>query len=1142
MRDLPETPSCQPGPLIEGPEASSGTDPARLRPTSADGPEEVPTVLHGRGPGGIQAALSEEGPPPDDRDGFLFAPGQIVAGRYRISSFLARGGMGAVYAAEDLELGERVALKTVLPHGANDELAMERFKREIQLARKVTHPNACRIFELGAHEIPGVPGRILFLTMELLEGETLSKHLRRHGRMSEAEALPLLRQMAAALDAAHEAGVVHLDFKSANVMLVPAGGRRQAAGGSRPHAGGAPADAQAPSASALRAVVTDFGLARSLFEETDPHTGGHLAGTPAYMAPEQVEGKEASATADVYALGMVLYEMVTGRVAFQSETPRLTAVRRLHERPDPPRTYAPGLDPVWELAILRCLEREPAGRFASAGELVRTLQPDAASSVSLPSLPQLQPPRPRRWRLVAAAAALAILGAGLFWAAAHQRSLPRLPAGPAAVAQRSVAVLGFQNLSGRPEAAWLSTALAQMLGAELAAGERLRTVPGESVARMKLELQLVDAESYAADTLQRIGRNLGTDYVVLGSYVALGESAGGQMRFVMTLQDTRSGETLASVSATGAESELFELISWTGAELRTRLGLGRVTAVEAEQVRAALPADPEAARLYSEGLMRLRLFETREALLRLSRAAERAPDHPLVHSALAMALWKLGNESKAREAARRAFDLAGALSREDKLLVEARYHETAEHWDEAGKLYRTLFSFFPENVDYGVGLSRMLRHAGQAQEALAVVEELRRQPALVAQDPRVDLEEASATYWLSDYARSLRAATDAAERAEAREARLMLAEARQAQGKALQFQGELVAAAAAFDEAKALYAAAGDRLSAASSASGLGDLLYLQGDLAGAKRLYDEHLGLSRATGCNSCVASAQVSIGSVLEAEGDLTAARLALGEALELRLGSDDAWDVARIRLNVASVAALQGSLDEAERLAQQAMLSFEEGSYEQADALMLLGDCLRARGEIAAARGHYEKAKALWQRLDERRPLAHCRLALAHLSLDEEAYETAEALVRQTLEGLAKEEVADEEGSVQAVLARALLGQGRHAEAREAAELAVLLIGESQDLSLRLGAAADLSRVRAASGQAADVEAALQELASSLEAATRSGFVLEALEMRLAMGQIERQAGRGGAAERLAALALEARGLGFGRIARLAEAAAR
>jgi eukaryotic-like serine/threonine-protein kinase len=1095
-------------PTPQGPGRAPGQDPEAGPPTrkrTAFAP-----------PADLVRQTRPQAPPP--RGQGRFAPGEIVAGRYRIARFIAQGGMGAVYAAEDLELGGAVALKTVLPLVAQDEASVERFKREIQLARKVTHPNACRIFEFGTHEVPGLSGRILFLTMELLEGEDLARRLRRSGPMSEAETLPLLRQMAAALDTAHEAGIVHRDFKSANVMLVPSG-------------------------KGLRAVVTDFGLARSIADpEAASLTGEGILGTPAYMAPEQVEGKELSPATDVYALGMVLYEMLTGRVAFVADTPLLAAVRRLHEKPESPRVLRPSLDPRWEAAILRCLEREPHARYARASELVAALDQTQTAPPASGQPHPLPAPRPSRWKLAALAAALLVLGTAGAMVLSGSRPSGIAPLPPVAGGQPSVAVLGFQNLSGRPEAAWLSTALAQMLGAELAAGERLRTVPGESVARMKLELQLVDAESYAADTLQRIGRNLGTDYVVLGSYVALGESAGGQMRFVMTLQDTRSGETLASVSATGAESELFELISWTGAELRTRLGLGRVTAVEAEQVRAALPADPEAARLYSEGLMRLRLFETREALLRLSRAAERAPDHPLVHSALAMALWKLGNESKAREAARRAFDLAGALSREDKLLVEARYHETAEHWDEAGKLYRTLFSFFPENVDYGVGLSRMLRHAGQAQEALAVVEELRRQPALVAQDPRVDLEEASATYWLSDYARSLRAATDAAERAEAREARLMLAEARQAQGKALQFQGELVAAAAAFDEAKALYAAAGDRLSAASSASGLGDLLYLQGDLAGAKRLYDEHLGLSRATGCNSCVASAQVSIGSVLEAEGDLTAARLALGEALELRLGSDDAWDVARIRLNVASVAALQGSLDEAERLAQQAMLSFEEGSYEQADALMLLGDCLRARGEIAAARGHYEKAKALWQRLDERRPLAHCRLALAHLSLDEEAYETAEALVRQTLEGLAKEEVADEEGSVQAVLARALLGQGRHAEAREAAELAVLLIGESQDLSLRLGAAADLSRVRAASGQAADVEAALQELASSLEAATRSGFVLEALEMRLAMGQIERQAGRGGAAERLAALALEARGLGFGRIARLAEAAAR
>ena len=246
-----------------------------------------------------------------------FAKGDLVAERYRIVRLIGEGGMGEVYEAEDLLLRERVALKTVRHEVASDEKVIERFKREIQLARKVTHPNVCRIFDVGLHRLPGTRADLAFLTMELLEGETLAARLTRAGRLSPAEAAPLAVQMAAALDAAHSAGIVHRDFKSANVMLVGDG---------------------SASGLGLRAVVTDFGLARGKQAATDPNiTGdGGVVGSPSYMAPEQVEGKEVTGAADIYALGVVLYEMVTGRLPFVGDTPLSTAVMRLREDPVTP--------------------------------------------------------------------------------------------------------------------------------------------------------------------------------------------------------------------------------------------------------------------------------------------------------------------------------------------------------------------------------------------------------------------------------------------------------------------------------------------------------------------------------------------------------------------------------------------------------------------------------------------------------------------------------------------------------------------------------------------------------------------------------------------------------------------------------------
>ncbi len=283
----------------------------------------------------------------------VFSPNELVAGRFKIVRFIGQGGMGDVYEAEDLELRERVALKTVRPEIAADEPAIARFKREIQLARRVTHPNVCRIFDVEYHRTTAPEGAIAFLTMELLPGETLAERLRRVGRLSMAEALPLVSQMAAALAAAHKVGIVHRDFKSANVILVPS------------------------KEEGTHAVVTDFGLARGSVSGDSltasiSGTGGFV-GTPAYMAPEQVEGGQISAAADIYALGVVMYEMVTGRQPFVGDTPLSTAVKRLKEAPASPRTHVPDLDPKWESAILRCLERDPADRFVSAMDVVKVL-------------------------------------------------------------------------------------------------------------------------------------------------------------------------------------------------------------------------------------------------------------------------------------------------------------------------------------------------------------------------------------------------------------------------------------------------------------------------------------------------------------------------------------------------------------------------------------------------------------------------------------------------------------------------------------------------------------------------------------------------------------------------------------------------
>jgi serine/threonine protein kinase len=282
--------------------------------------------------------------------GSTFAVGQLVAGRYRVLRELGAGGVGEVYEGHDQVLGGSIALKTLRPVLARHPVIAERFRREVLNARRVTHANVCRIFEFGGHQIDKQTR--WFFTMELLAGETLASLLERRGPMSTAEALPIIAGIAAGLLAAHHSGVVHRDLKPGNVVVVPA-----------------TADTEA------RVVITDFGLAITIEQaEFGLTESSELVGTPEYMAPEQTEPGAATPATDIYALGIIAYELLSKQRPFESAaTPVETVLKRCVEPPRPLRTILPAVDPVWEAAILRCLEREPAERFQRPDELVAAL-------------------------------------------------------------------------------------------------------------------------------------------------------------------------------------------------------------------------------------------------------------------------------------------------------------------------------------------------------------------------------------------------------------------------------------------------------------------------------------------------------------------------------------------------------------------------------------------------------------------------------------------------------------------------------------------------------------------------------------------------------------------------------------------------
>lgn len=297
----------------------------------------------------------------------VFRPGDLIAGRYRIERFLAAGGMGEVYAAEDMLLHARIAMKTVHPAIVRDENSRRRFRQEIQTARRVAHPNVCRVFDIGVHGHAPAAEQHLFLTMELLEGETLAACLKRGVRYSLAEARPLLHSLTEAVQAAHDVQVIHRDLKPANIFLTSA-------------------------STGLRLVVTDFGIARDISDTSRPQgedvttrslLSGIMLGTPAYMAPELLHGGRATVASDLYALGVVMYEMAVGKRPFASDTPFAEALKKVKEPPPAPSQFAPDLDPRWERVILRCLDPDPALRFGSAREVFSALAQDAPAPAVL---------------------------------------------------------------------------------------------------------------------------------------------------------------------------------------------------------------------------------------------------------------------------------------------------------------------------------------------------------------------------------------------------------------------------------------------------------------------------------------------------------------------------------------------------------------------------------------------------------------------------------------------------------------------------------------------------------------------------------------------------------------------------------------
>lgn len=1059
-----------------------------------------------------------------------FETGAVLAGRYRIDGVAGEGGMGVVYVAFDLELSESVALKTLHGGAAAGEREVSRLRREVQLARRVTHPNVCRIYDAGRHE------DIVFVTMELLEGETLTSYIAGHGRLQPAEAAAILGQLCAGLQAAHDAGVIHRDFKSANVMLVRRG-------------------------SDMRAVITDFGLARTALPSMDALAshGGRIVGTPAYMAPEQIEGADVTPAVDIYALGVVAFELITGEMPFL-DTSIAGLVKRLREPPPTPRVYVADVDRAWETVILRCLQRAPEERFATPAEVARALGGEVA------------PPRKRPNRLALGTAAALLALATAIGVTAFIGSKPDAVAPAAAVAAKparsSVAILGFRNLSPRDDSAWLSTALAEMLSTELAAAESLRIIPGEEIARAKRDLQLENVESHGVPTLARIRNATGAEFAVLGSYVVLPE---GNLRLDVRIQRTSGGETAAAFGTAGTEGDLFTLVARVGAELRSRLGADARLA-EGLDLRGAVPLNTAAARHFAEGVARLRAFDAVAARDALEKAVAADPRFALAYGELSDAYALLGYDDKAAAAARRGVEISGGLPRSERLLLEAKYHQRAHHLKEAIDLYRSLAVQFPDDPEHRVRLVSALIDNSRGPEALAEVEAMKKLRGVFEVDPRVDLLEAWSSEVVADYKRMLAAAERAIAKGRAVQNRDVVAEALVSRAWALASMSKMSEALADFDEAEDLFSASGNRAGVAKSLRKRSYVFWRRGELEEARRLNERALKIYGEIGQQLGAASSIGGIAVILNSQGDHTGARTRFREALEIyrRIGDrqNTSWalssiagtyvmqnqldagirgyeealalarelreadQIANTLGNLGITYGMKGDLLRAEQYLGEALAAYQkmEDRSTIAEIQANLGDVAFRRGDLRVARQRYEESLKVRRELGERGSVADSQRALARIDLEER--NPTNALVLATAAASEYESEARHADRVRALLivARANSDLRRPKETLDALKAARQLLPFVQDPEV--AASLDLEQARADGNLAA-----LEKLVARTAREQLVGLNFEA---RLELAKAELRAGRRASAlARAQAVAKDAAARGYGLVVREANA---
>jgi len=565
--------------------------------------------------------------------------GSTFAGRYQIIEELGKGGMGKVYKVHDTEINEKVALKLLKPDIAADKKTIERFRNELKFARKIRHKNVCQMYDLNKEE------GTHYITMEYIRGEDLKRLIRKMGSLSPGQTISIAKQVCEGLAEAHKLGVVHRDLKPQNVMVDEEGNAR----------------------------IMDFGIARSI-KEKGITGAGVMIGTPEYMSPEQVEGKEVDQRSDFYSLGTILYEMVTGRVPFEGDTPFTIGIKHKSEEPKDPRELNAQIPEELSRVILRCMEKDKEKRYQSAGEVRSELENiEKGIPTTERVIPKRKPITSKEITVTFGVKKLlipALVVAGLITAVVIiLQLLPKKESVIAPIIENSIAVISFENQTGDNAFDYLQKAIPNLLITSLEQTGDLYVVTWERMRDILEQIGEKEMETISRDSGFKLCRKEGVKAIVLGSFIKAGDMFATDVKVL----DVKTKKLLKSSSSKGdgVSSILKTQIDELSREISQGIGITRQKG-KAEQLQVAdvTTGSIEAYNNYLKGREAFRKFYDEEAIQYLEKAVELDPTFFKAYSTLFWTYHSLGDIKARNEAMEKAKTFSHKATEKGKLYLE----------------------------------------------------------------------------------------------------------------------------------------------------------------------------------------------------------------------------------------------------------------------------------------------------------------------------------------------------------------------------------------------------------------------------------------------------------------------------------------